>query len=108
MSAIASWQRETFRRAGIDVEEKLRKSPGRVLPAFDVERTTVEHAEHHVTVPDKQLSLLKAQWEAAVAAASRLEEHERAMLGPNAPDRLRRCWASNHARDQGGLAHRHS
>src|SRR5437762_2249987 len=70
-------EREHAADAGDDIHDQLGVSPVAVLLKPDIERCTAKAAEVDVGFANVEFPGRIAHWRAAVAAAARLEEHDR-------------------------------
>jgi hypothetical protein len=87
---VASGQREPLRLPRLNVDCQSRASPRGELPWIDIEGAAIKGPEQQIVITNEQLAILKAHREAAITAASRLEEHERSVGGLKAMNRLQR------------------
>ncbi len=84
---VRALERERVAAARSDVDHERRPPPALVLFAVDVERAPGDLADEHVPGAEEELPLGQADRGAAVTAAPRLHEHERAVAGPEPLDR---------------------
>jgi len=99
-------EREAFRGPGRDVEQESWLTPCCVLGGVDPELTTADPAQEHVRRTGDQLVLGKADWEAAITAASRHEEHHGAAGRLETIDRLQGGLSRIHPLGNDGRGHR--
>jgi len=92
---LAGPEREALRITLAHVEDELRVLPGFVLTMIDVVRATTDLSQQDVMVTDDELSVREAHREAAVAATSRLEEHDRPAVPDHFVDGIK-CGTSRH------------
>ncbi len=104
MDPVGALERERVSWGGGDVDHERGLVPALVLLTVDVERTAGELPEEHVPGAEEDLPLGEADRGAAVTAAPRLHEHERAVTGLQALDRGERRVGARHP---SGPARRH-
>jgi len=97
VKVVRAFERHAGAFARCDVEHERGTVPALVLLGVDEERATVDLVEEEVVRPDEKLPLREAHRGAAVAAAPRLEEHQRTVLGAQAPVVVQRHLHARHA-----------
>ena len=92
-----SRKRESFGRPIANVQDQLCVLPYFILTSVNIERTSSHPAQQYVMSADDELPVFEAHRQTAVAATTRLEEHDRAVLLDKASDGIEGSRSGNHS-----------
>src|SRR5437868_2866768 len=91
MHSLGTFQRKCIALDLRDVDQELWPVPALVLLAIDIERATGDFSNEQIVMAKEQFAIGQAHRGAALTAAPRLHEDERAILGLQPRDQIACC-----------------